>query len=150
MIGRPPVPLKVRFWRFVTPGDPDECWEWRGGLDKDGYGSIESKGKTLRAHRVSFEMHHHPLTDGELVCHSCDHPPCVNPAHLFAGSISDNIADMVAKGRATRKLTDDQIVAIICDPRSPVEIAGYFSIHRASVSKIKRGESRRHVWGLVA
>jgi hypothetical protein len=35
--------------------------------------------------------------------HSCDNPPCVNPAHLSIGTQKDNTLDSIAKGRTGRR-----------------------------------------------
>lgn len=53
----------------------------------------------LLAHRVSYELHHGPIPQGALILHSCDNPGCVNPAHLRAGTQSENILEAFAKGR---------------------------------------------------
>ena len=92
----------VRFWKRVAKSD--ECWLWTGGLHSKGYGLFYCRpdGTTMRAvgaHRFSYELHHGPIPAGMLVCHSCDNPPCVNPAHLFLGSPKANIHDMMSKGR---------------------------------------------------
>ncbi len=88
-----------RFWAKVDK--TGECWLWTGRRDKDGYGRFRPNGKSCDrgAHRVSFVLHGGTIPDGAFVCHSCDNPPCVNPAHLWLGTAQDNSDDMVSKGR---------------------------------------------------
>lgn len=99
--------LADRFWEKVdkTPGQgPNgDCWEWKGARQPNGYGKLTSggdRGKTLMAHRVALELAGVPLSEGAYACHHCDNPPCVREDHLYAGMPTDNVADMVARGRA--------------------------------------------------
>jgi len=55
---------------------------------------------------VAWELLNGPVPGGMHVCHSCDNPPCCNPAHLFLGTAVDNAADREAKGRGNHASGD--------------------------------------------
>lgn len=141
-----------RFWVNVRRED-EGCWRWRAGLDKDGYGAFNGKVADVmynRAHRYSFALHHGPIAVGMLICHTCDNPPCVNPAHLFAASPLANMLDKMAKGRQNvpfgqehhyAKLTEEQARLILDDPRPHSQIAYEFQVSTGTISDIKRRRS---------
>ncbi len=117
------VPIEERFWPKVRKGGPEECWEWLASKYPGGYGAFGVRGTGSRpAHRVAWMLVNGDIDNGLEVCHRCDTPACVNPAHLFLGTHQDNMTDMVTKGRSrsgmygeahtSAKLTEQGVVDI--------------------------------------
>jgi HNH endonuclease len=91
--------LTERFMEKVFPVPEAGCWIWDAYTMKNGYGLGCLNGKRQLAHRVSYQLFKGPIPDGQNVLHRCDVRSCVNPTHLFAGTLSDNTQDMIRKGR---------------------------------------------------
>ena len=135
-----PKPLIERFWQYVEKGA--ECWWWTGYKDQKGYGVLLVDRHTIKAHRIAYELLVGPIPDGKLICHHCDQPACVNPAHLFAGTNADNMRDMVMKDRRGQKLTRAQVDAIRNDPRVYRIIASEYGISESYISQLKHRDRR--------
>jgi len=140
----PSRPLVERFWEKVLK--TEYCWEWTGS--KSRYGAIRINGKNKKANRVAWELTYGPIPEGLHVLHKCDNPGCVNPKHLFLGDHTDNMQDMVKKGRGGRaKLTLDQVKEIRSIGRSVTSgtIGKQYGISETQVCAILRGDQ----WGSI-
>lgn len=89
---------ECKFWNSIRKND-NGCWDWKKSKDLSGYGLLCKENRHLKAHRFSYELHHGKIPEKMYVCHTCDRPMCVNPAHLFLGTHQDNMNDMNRKGR---------------------------------------------------
>lgn len=150
-------PLAERFMEKHAVGDPSECWEWSGCRDPNGYGRISVNNRSVVATRVAWQLAHGAPPPSMSVCHRCDNPPCVNPAHLFLGTHAENMADREAKGRgrqpngernAKAKLTADCIEPIIRCSRAGVDnaqLGRWFGVATQSIAAIVHRRTWRHV-----
>jgi hypothetical protein len=99
------VDLAERFWQYVER--TEGCWLWRASTSSDGYGQIEvvewegdtHRRRSLRAHRVAYELTYGPVPPSVLVLHSCDNRLCCRPDHLHLGNYSENLREAWARGR---------------------------------------------------
>lgn len=151
--------IEVRFWKYVKK--TDSCWLWIGAKrdQKRGYGTIvDNTGKNFRAHRVSWEMHNGQIPDGLFVLHKCDNPSCVNPDHLFLGTQTDNMQDMLRKNRGNQqkgegngrsKLTEKDVLLIRKQYASggitQKKIGEFFGVSNVVISNVVGKKSWAHI-----
>ncbi len=158
------VRFALRFWERVIIRGEDECWDWSGPTDFDGYGVTTMESEKTRAHRAAFIVSGGQLSAVRpLVIHSCDNRACCNPRHLRAGSAKENTGDMMQRKRhgggvrkvpprgelnGSVKLRESQVIEIrklIAAGVRPVRIAQLFSVSDVLIGKIKNGKLWKHV-----
>lgn len=149
-------PLTERIWAKIDQRGPDECWPWLAAVDQDGYGKVRDSGqRDRRAHAVALEEATGELAQGRDAMHSCDNPPCCNPAHLSWGTKQDNRQDCVHKQRQARgerhgsaKLTQPQVDTIrrrhrrLCRNNGTLALAREFGVNKNTIDRIVNG----HGW----
>lgn len=82
--------IENRFWYQVER--TDGCWKWLGSKTPEGYGKIQWSAKTtVGAHRLAYVLLKGPIPNGFTIDHLCRNPSCVNPDHLEAVTLRENI-----------------------------------------------------------
>lgn len=149
-------PIHERFWKRVKK--TDGCWLWTGHVGKHGYGQITINESSCTVHRVSWRLHFGFIPEGMCVCHHCDTRLCIKPDHLFLGTVQDNIADMVKKGRSKIVKTSNRRVQYKLNEQDvnkirdllkegnlyQREIAKMFGVTQTNIGLIKRGKTWKH------
>jgi len=163
------------FWSRVHRAGAQACWLWLGSRLPTGYGKMSFRGKAYYAHRLAWEFSRGSAPGRLCVCHTCDNPQCVNPAHLFLGSPRDNLHDAKQKGRIqsgrdhwshrmpsrvsrgsgklmSATLAEAEVLSIrtlyAAGKTTHAKLAAMFSVTDRTIGKIVRGERWKHVGGL--
>ncbi len=167
----------ARFWNNVEK--TDSCWLWlRTTMKRKSYvrnyktfvpeygvftyynkrlSPTKMVSKTKLAHRYAWEVTNGPIPKGLCVLHKCDTPRCVNPEHLFLGTIAQNNADMAAKGRQHKpkgelnpkaKLNAAKVLEIrvlIANGASDKILADQYQVHPATIWHIRTRSTWQHI-----
>lgn len=156
------------FWSKVIK--QDSCWAFQSAKDRDGYHKftftmIDGQRRQTGAHRFILMIQGHTIPPGYVVCHRCDNPGCVNPDHLFIGTVADNNLDKLLKGRAVAPKGERQANASITDDiarkikaeavvgwrvgynngSNISQVAAKYGVKRELVRRIARGELYKHI-----
>jgi predicted XRE-type DNA-binding protein len=136
----------------------DQCREWPGARDENGYGRIRYGGRWIGVHRFVWIAAHGEIPEGMMVLHYCDNPPCFRLDHLRLGTHADNMSDRQLAGHyegvhgeanGKSKLTASDVLEI---RRLRAEegwfqqrIADHFGIGQPQVSAILRRQAWDHI-----
>ena len=149
----------LRFWAKVSirTNHPDACWEWTAATDQDGYGVFGHGwgkygwGRRFVVSRVAAHICGLGVGPSVAVLHRCDNRRCCNPRHLFLGSQSDNISDMISKGRKyiafgadnpANKLSSSDVSEIKARTHERASVlAAAFGVSRTTIYRVRKGDS---------
>lgn len=145
--------------RLMDNSEPDAngCRLWTGLLDQHGYGRLRS-GSLRSAHRIAWREHNGPIPPGLWVLHTCDNRRCINPEHLYLGTVGDNVRDMEERGRrvtvlGSQKVDAKMTEAMVSDLRAR-DFSEWGSLSKAAremgldvqtVRRAIRGDTWKHV-----
>jgi HNH endonuclease len=143
--------ITEQFELNYIPEPNSGCWLWLGGHSRNRAVYLQTT-----AARVSWKLYIGLIPIGLDVLHRCDNPLCVNPDHLFVGTHSDNMVDMVKKDRHAKvkkrgeahgitKLSDHDFTEIVQlrGHMTAKEIAEAYGVTPAYVSHIQLGRYKR-------
>ena len=89
----------AKFWSRVDVLGVEDCWNWKFGKNKAGYGQFCMMNRDFISSRVAYCIANGGIPKNTIICHKCDNPACCNPNHLYAGTFEDNYKDSVNRER---------------------------------------------------
>ena len=143
-----------RFWSQTAV--EGTCLVWMGSLNNQGrpqFGVKQSDGrwKITLAYRWLYEQVLGAIPNGFETLHSCDNGRCVALQHLTVGTHSQNMIDMMHKGRRryptgrespSARLSSEQLEEIRrkhCGGVTQVALAKEYGVWRRTIYKILKG-----------
>lgn len=143
----------ARVLRLTTFEPNTGCWLWTGAITKKGYGRYKAySNRLVFVHRISYQETFGRIPQGLFVLHKCDQPLCVNPDHLFLGTIADNNRDCEEKRRRPKgehipnhKLTDEIVRKIRASSDSPKSLGIRYGVTPDRINKIRARKAWKHV-----
>ena len=142
-------------WRLmskVDTSDSELCWIWCGSLTSNGYGHLsyvdlyDERHYEPYAHRLSWALRNNRWpSKKEVVMHTCDNPPCVNPGHLIVGTQQQNIDDRKRSGRwygtKVGKLNPEQVREIRLSNDTQFVVAQRYRVSQTAISNLRSGKT---------
>lgn len=129
------------FWSKIDrSAGPNACWPWTGAISDTGYGVFSENSRFFRPHRRAYEFTNGPIPPGLEICHTCDNPPCCNPAHLEALTHAENMAQMADRGRQRdHNLSNDQVAEIRASTEPVRLLAKRYNCNGWTITAIRNG-----------
>jgi hypothetical protein len=144
------APAEERFMSHVRK--TETCWLWNDGTNAGGYGHFWENRRGTPAHRWSYAHFNGPLDDSDIVRHTCDNPPCVNPAHLLSGTQKQNRGDAMERNRIPLGeehhkaiLTEDLVRYIRTTSETAASLARLFGVSKPTVQRARNRQTWKHV-----
>ena len=139
------------------------CWNWTGPISgSNGRGQFRMDNKPMVASRAAWIIFRGEIPKDSIsgktmfVCHSCDNPICVNPAHLFLGNNQDNVNDKMQKCRhrygislgashGNAKLDEAKVRYIRESGLGSTELAKQLELSQSTVWAVLKKKTWKHV-----
>lgn len=123
--------------------EPEDCWQWLGRIQPNGYGKKQYCGRTVLAHRWVWLQLLGPIPEGLVINHKCGNRGCVNPMHLEVVTQAANSRHGVNAKLSSHDVREIRAARKHTTPNMRKHLAERFGISEATISDIWHGRSWR-------